>query len=40
MVVNLAIEDDSAVAVLGEDGLISLLQIDDFQARRAQGKER
>src|SRR5215472_163937 len=39
VVINLSVENDSAVAVLGKDGLIALLQIDDFQARRAQGKE-
>jgi hypothetical protein len=32
MIVNLAVEDDDGVAVLGKDGLISALNIDNFQA--------
>ena len=39
VVVNLSVEDDSSVAVFGQDGLIALSQVDDFQACCAQGKE-
>ena len=36
MIVDLAVEDDDGVAVLGKDGLIAALNVDDLQARRAQ----
>src|ERR1700751_2080773 len=39
VVVNLPVKDDSGVAIFGKDGLIAMVQVDDFQARRAQREE-
>ena len=39
VIVNLAVEDDSPVTILGENGLVAQLEVDDFQARSAEGKE-
>src|SRR5215472_10286600 len=40
VVVNLPVKDDSTVAIFGKDGLIAMVQVDDFPARRAQREER
>src|SRR5262249_6749557 len=39
MIVDFAVEYDPAVAIVSKNGLITVVQIDDFQARRAQGKQ-
>src|SRR5215472_13155183 len=39
VVVNLPVKDDSGVAIFGKDGLIAMVQVDDFQARRAQREQ-
>src|ERR1700745_172674 len=39
VVVNLPVKDNSAVAIVSKDGLIAVVQVDDFQARRAQREE-
>ncbi len=36
VIVDLAVEDDDGVAILGQDGLIAALHVDDLQPRRAQ----
>ena len=36
VIVDLAVEDDDGVAILGNDGLISARNVDNLQARRAQ----
>ena len=36
VIVNLAVEDNDGVAILGYDGLIAALDVDDLQPRRAQ----
>jgi hypothetical protein len=38
MIVNFPIEDNRRVAIIGNDGLVSTLKINNFQARRAHGK--
>ena len=39
VIVDLAVEDDDRVAVVGDHRLVAGLEIDDFQARRAQGND-
>ena len=39
VVVNLPVENDAAVPIVGVEGLVALLEVDDFQARRAQGEK-
>ena len=39
VIVNLAVEDNPAISILGENGLVALLEVDDFQARSPEGKE-
>src|SRR5215472_1807873 len=39
VIVDFAVEDDPAVAIFGEDGLIAVVEIDDFEARGAQRKK-
>jgi hypothetical protein len=39
VIVNLSVEDNPAVAVFRQDGLIAVIQIDDFQSCRAQREE-
>jgi len=36
VVVNLSVENDSAVAIFREDGLVAVIQVDDFEARGTQ----
>ncbi len=40
VVVDLAVEDDDGVAVFGRDGLVAVLEVDNFQAGRAQRADR
>ena len=39
VIVNLSVEDDPTIAVFGKNGLIAMIQVDDFQPRRAQRKK-
>ena len=39
VIVNLSVEHNPAVAVFRQDGLIAVIEIDDFQACRAQREE-
>jgi hypothetical protein len=39
VIVNFPIEHNPAVPVLGQNGLIALLEVDDFQARSAERKQ-
>src|SRR5271169_3213489 len=38
VIVNFSVKDNRGVAVIGNDGLVSALQVDNFQARRAHRK--
>ena len=38
VVVNFAVEDNRSVAIIADDGLVSALQVDNFQARGAHGE--
>ena len=38
MIVDFPVEDNRSVAIITNDGLVSALQINDFQARRAHGE--
>ena len=38
MIVDFPVEDYRGVAVIGDDGLVAALQVDDFQAGRTHGK--
>src|SRR5580700_11046666 len=39
VIVNFPVEDNCGVAVIGNDGLVSALQVDNFQARRTHRKD-
>jgi hypothetical protein len=39
MVVNLAVKDNAAVPIVCEDGLVTMVQVDDFQPSCTQGEE-
>src|ERR1700737_2122005 len=38
VIVDFSVEDNSGIAILGQDGLIPTVQVNDFQARGAHGK--
>jgi len=40
MIVDFAVEDDAGVAVVGNDGLITGVEVDNFQTSGAEGKKR
>jgi hypothetical protein len=39
VIVNFTIEDDAAISVLRQNGLIAGIEVNDFEASGAQGKE-